>query len=103
MTRSLCYALGALWGCMCRSVPKTVKRQCTSFRSCCSANGKLWNRLNISFRKVELGDKAFLDIVDDPGPDNQEMMEEAMLESFFEEETMIGSFFECGSSTKVCE
>ena len=58
---------------------KDCERLCTNFRACCSANGKLWNRLNISLRKVELGYKALLDI-DGPGPDDQEMMEEAMLE-----------------------
>jgi hypothetical protein len=40
----------------------------------------------------ELRDKqALLDIIDGPGQDDQEMMEEAMLETFFE----------CGSSTNV--
>jgi hypothetical protein len=71
---------------------KDCERLCTNFKACCSANGKLWNRLNISLRKVELGYKALLDI-DGPGPDDQVMMEEAMLETFFE----------CGSSTNVCE
>jgi hypothetical protein len=72
---------------------KDCQRLCTNFRACCSANKKLWNRLNISFRKVELGDKALLDIIDGPGPDDQEIMEEATLESFLES----------GSFTQECE
>ena len=121
---------------------KDCERLCTNFRACCSANGKLWNRLNISLRKVELGYKALLDI-DGPGPDDQEMMEEAMLErdgaagasrgsrvcpefcgatgfppswrqgmhvssSLYDMATddaqrHADTFFECGSSTNVCE
>ena len=60
---------------------KDCERLCTNFKACCSANGKLWNRLNISARKVGQGDKVLLDM-DGPGPGDKEMMEEAMVESF---------------------
>ena len=63
---------------------KDCERLCTNFRACCSANGNLWTRLNVSLRKIELGDKALLDIIDGPGPDDQGIMEETTLESFFE-------------------
>ena len=64
-----------------RSVPSPASPDC-NFRACCSsANGHLWNRLNISARKVGQGDKVLLDM-DGPGPGDKEMMEEAMVESF---------------------
>jgi hypothetical protein len=69
---------GVLWGCMC-----AISAKDCIFRPCCGANGHLWNRLNISARKVEQGDKVLLDM-DGPEPGVKEMMEEAMVESFLD-------------------